>query len=448
YMTGLTDITHFDLFRILDYLKADCEKENQNEPLDAIKYADIFYFAGSCRGLRRIVRSWSKSMYNDMEIHMLQQVPHSHLTVKFEQIHKSLKGATAKKVDAYLDIFIRAVLKNPLLKTFELSHPSESYFSYDQYLLDEIVLAICVQLEFYQLKLLYIADRLMSNLNMLANTRVGKLRLTAYFAISDLKEFCARNHSLVTLEINAYSFSDHGQLNQIVGHCPALKQLKFVMSDNARDREYVKLALLDKLQHLIITKQPEPIMVFGWDEDHSDEDIALNGAQLDSDQEDDSILENSTPLLLLIRALSERKKSKLVQLRLMFKINDDVVRAIAQLKGLRMLECGFCDTKSIEHLKKHPTLNRLTIRNRDHLITDNIVDLLRNHVHVSNSFSKISLSHQGQLVIDTKNAANFRYVRLDPLLRLENLKSVWLSKELYWELGTKLHFFLELGVQI
>ncbi|XP_070142025.1 uncharacterized protein [Drosophila kikkawai] len=454
-MTGLTDITHFDLFRILDYLKVDCEKRNKNEPLDAIKYADIFNFAGSCRGLRRIVRSWSKSMYDELEIDLLQEVPHSHLIVKFDEIHKSLKRATVKKVDAYLDIYIRAMLKNPLLKTFELRHTSGSYFSYHQYMFDEIILAICGQskrvvqdkdrLPKVKEITVNIADHSMNNLSALANTRISKLSLTASFSISDLKEFCARNPSLVTLEINAFCFSDQGQLSQIVGHCPALKKLKFVISDNARDREYVNLALLDKLQHLEIAKQLDQKMDFGWDEDHNVENIARLGLE---ELEEDSNLENSTPLLLLIQALSERKKSKLVQLRLMFKVNDTVVQAIAQLRGLRLLECGFYDAKSIEHLKGHPTLNRLTIRSRDHIITDNAADLLRKHITVSNFCTKMSLNHRGHLVIETNKAVLFRNVRLDPLLRLENLKSLWLSDALFLEINRDLHLFLELGVQI
>ncbi|KAH8315637.1 hypothetical protein KR059_006944, partial [Drosophila kikkawai] len=447
YMTGLTDITHFDLFRILDYLKVDCEKRNKNEPLDAIKYADIFNFAGSCRGLRRIVRSWSKSMNDELEIDLLQDVSHSHLIVKFDEIHKSLKTATVKKVDAYLDIYIRAMLKNPLLKTFELRHTSGSYFSYHQYMFDEIILAICGQSKrsLVDLKLLHIADHTMNNLSALANTRISKLSLTASFAISDLKEFCARNPSLVTLEINAFCFSDQGQLSQIVGHCPALKKLKFVISDNARDREYVNLALLDKLQHLEIAKQLDQKMDFGWDEDHNVEDIAPLDLE---DLEEDSYLENSTPLLLLIQGLSERKKSKLVQLRLMFKVNDSVVQAINQLKSLRLLECGFCDAQSIEHLKGHPTLNRLTIRSRDHIITDNVADLLRKHITVSNFFTKMSLNHRGHLVIETNKAVLFRNVRLDPLLRLENFKSLWLSDALFLEINRDLSLFLELGVQV
>ncbi|KAH8257008.1 hypothetical protein KR038_001302, partial [Drosophila bunnanda] len=449
YMTSLTDISHFDLFRILNYLKAECEKRNKNERHDAFKYADIFNFAATCRKLRRIVRLWSNSMYKNMEIPLLQEVSHSHITVKFEAIHKMLKGATAERVEQYLDIFIRSLLKNLLVKKLELSHTTDSYLSYHQYIFDEIVLAICGKSKrLGPLKLLYIADRSMSNLIELADTRISKLSLTASFAISDLTEFCARNPALVTLEINAYSFSDHGQLNQIVGHCPALKELKFVISDNARDREYVKLSLLDKLQHLEIVKQPVQIMDFGWDEDHNPEDIASKEGRLDHDHEEDSTLNNSTSLLLLIKALSEKKTSKLVQLRLMFKVNDDVVQAIAQLKGLRALECGLCNTKSIEHLKRLPELTRLIIRNREHIITDDVADLLKKHVTVSNSFTKMGLSKRGDLYITTNDAVLFRFVSFDPFLRLENLKSLWLSIALFVEMERNLQLFLDLGVDI
>ncbi|XP_020799908.1 uncharacterized protein LOC110177496 [Drosophila serrata] len=423
-MTGLTDISHFEIFRILDYLKAECEKRNKNELYDTFKYADIFNFAGTCRKIRRIVKAWSISMYNNMEIATLQEVPHSHMTVKFERIHQILQGATAERVDQYLDKFIRALLKNPLVKSLELSYKSDSYFSYHQYIFDEIVLAISGQFKRVKVD----KDRLPkikkitvniagNNLIEIANTRIGKLSLTASLAISDLTEFCARNPALVTLEINRSHFSDHGQLNQIVGHCPALKQLKFVISDNARDREYVKLALLDKLQHLEIVKQPVQIMDFGWDEDHHPEDIASKGARLDPDHEDDSTLDNSTSLLLLIKALSDKKTSKLVQLRLKFKISDDVVQAIAQIKGLKLLECGFCNIKSIEHLKRRPKLNQLIIRNRDHIITDDVAELLSEQVTVSNSFTKMALNELGHLYIKTNDAALFRFVSLDPLLR-------------------------------
>lgn len=479
-MTGLTDITHFALFRILDYLQADCEQRNKNEPLDQIKYGDIFNFAATCKGLRRIVRLWSQSMYDQMEINLLQEEQYHHLTVKFEEIHKSLKGATEKKVDKYLDIYVRAMMKNPLLRTFELSHKTLYCWSYHEYVFDEILLAICGQSKRavlfkdrlpivkevtvdiagkllispidirYLIKDFYIPDRPMSGRNLiaLASTRISKLSLTASFAISDLTEFCARNPALTTLEISEYAFSDHGKLSEIVGHCPALKQLKFVMSDNARDRDYVKLALLDKLTHLEIRTPSLQMMDFGWDEDHDVEDIASEQTRMDPAYEEDPPLENTTALLLLIKALSERKKSKLIQLRLKFMVNDETVQAIAQLKGLRLLECGFCHSKSITYLRKHLTLNRLIIRNRDHIITDDIADLLRKHITVSNSFTKMFLNPRGHLYIDTKDAILFGFVNLNPLLNLENLKSLGMSKDLVLAMETQLPLFLERGVQI
>jgi len=212
-------------------------------------------------------------------------------------------------------------------------------------------------------------------------------------------EFCINNPSLVTLEVNVNRFSDQGKLTQIVRHCPNLKQLKFLLNDNERDNGYVGLALLDKLQQLEIGKLPMPkeLQFQLPDDDENMEENELHwhrSQQLEMDEdfrskrprmdceyepliEGVSTLEQPIPILQLLRAFSEKKRSKLIRLCLKFDIDDEMVQVIAKIKGLRMLECGFCDPKSIRHLVQHPTLNRLSILNKGHLVTDDIADLLR-----------------------------------------------------------------------
>ncbi|XP_037722180.1 uncharacterized protein LOC119555055 [Drosophila subpulchrella] len=477
----ITDISHYDLFRILDIIKTNCEIQNGKESLDAIKYADIFNFAATCKILRRIVWDWSREMYDRLEIDLLHALPHKMLTVKFIEIHKTLKRATKLKRDQYMDIYIKAMMGNPLLKIIELSYNTQEYNKEHESIFDEIIMGLQGKAKRIVLDpgripkfkeiIVDIADHQISNLGLFRN--ISKLTITASLEMCDLVEFCINNPSLVTLEVNVNRFSDQGKLTQIVRHCPNLKQFKFLLNDNERDNGYVGLALLDKLQQLEIGKPPMPKeLQFQLPDDDAnmeenelhwhkpqqlemDEDFRSKRPRMDYEYESlmegVSTLEQSIPILQLLRAFSEKKRSKLIRLCLKFDIDDEMVQVIAKIKGLRMLECGFCDPKSIKHLVQHPTLNRLSILNKGHLVTDDIADLLRKQVTVSSHDAKMFLSARGYLGICTRNnsyAEIYRSVNFEPFTKLENLKIIGLPNEMIVSMESTLFRFLELGVQI
>ncbi|XP_052845209.1 LOW QUALITY PROTEIN: uncharacterized protein LOC128257942 [Drosophila gunungcola] len=469
-MTTITDISHYDLFRILDYMKTNCEIQNGNESVDAIKYADIFNLAATCKIFRRIVWDWSKSMYRRLELDLLHVLPHKNLTVKFIEIHETLKRATKQKRDRYMDIYIGAMMGNPLLKTIELSYNTQKFISTHESIFEEIVKGLQgkadrIILDPYKIPkfkeiIVDIGDRRIENLGLFRN--ISKLSLKAHFEMIDLEEFCSNNPSLVTLEVNVNRFSDHGKLAQIVRHCPNLKQLKFLLNDNVTDNSYVGLALLDKLTQLEIDWKPifDEVQFYldeveDWHRAQDlemDEDFTIKRPRMDTEYESlltgVSDLQRSIPVLQLLKAFSEKKKSKLIQLCLKFDIDDEMVQVIANIKGLRMLECGFCDPRSIRHLKGHPTLNRLTMRNKGHLVSEDIADLLSKQVTVSSFDTKMFFSSRGHLSIFTRDAQIFRFVSFEPFLQLENLKSLRLPVEMIVSMESTLHLFLELGVQI
>nr|XP_016996995.2 uncharacterized protein LOC108057307 [Drosophila takahashii] len=398
----ITDITHYDLFRILDIIKADCEMQNANESMYAIKYADIFNLAVTCKILRRVVWDWSREMYDRLEIDLLHVMPLKKWTVQFIEIHENHQ---------------------------------------------------------------------ISGLGQFRN--ISKLSITASFEVIDLVEFCCNNPSLVSLEVNVNRFSDQGKLTQIVRHCPNLKQLKFQLNDNVWDNGYVGLALLQKLQHLEIEKPPVPeefhFLLPDEEEMEIDEELTSKRShkpqQMDAeadftskrsrmDPEYESLiegvsnLEQSIPVLQLLRAFSEKKKSKLIRLCLKFDIDDEMAEVIGKIKGLRMLECGFCDPKSIRHFVRHPTLNRLSILNRGHLVTDDIAEILSKQVTISSFDAKMFLSVRGHLGIWTRDAEIYRYVNFEPFVKLENLKTIGLSNEMLVSMESQLLRFLELGMLI
>ncbi|XP_016955211.1 uncharacterized protein LOC108028079 [Drosophila biarmipes] len=477
----LTDISHYDLFRILDFLKTSCEVQNGNESLYPVKYGDIFNFAATCKILRRIVWDWSREMYDRLEIDHLHVRTHKRITMKFLEIHKSLKGATEQKRDKYMDVYIKAMMSNSLLKTIKLSYNTQEYNKEHDIIFDEIVMGLQgktkriildpMRIPTFKEITVDIADHQMSNLGLFRN--ISKLTITASFGMFDLVEFCINNPSLVTLEVNVHRFSDQGKLTQIVRHCPNLRQLKFLPHDNERDNAYVGLALLDRLQQLEIGKPPMPkeVQFLLPDDDVNMEESELTWLrpeQLEMDQEfrskqprmdseyeslieGDSNLEQPVPILQLLKALSEKKRSKLVRLCLQFDINDEMAHVIAKIKGLRMLECGFCDPKSIRHLVQHPTLNRLNILNRGHLVSVEIALLLRRQITVSSQDAKLFLSARGFLSICIRNnsyAEIYRSVNLEPLTKLGNLKVIKLPDAMIASLELTMHQFLELGVLI
>ncbi|XP_070071834.1 uncharacterized protein [Drosophila takahashii] len=477
----ITDITHYDLFRILDIIKADCEMQNANESMYAIKYADIFNLAVTCKILRRVVWDWSREMYDRLEIDLLHVMPLKKWTVQFIEIHESLKRASQKKRDQYMDIYIKAMMGNPLLKTVILSYKTEKYIREHESIFDEIIKGLQGKAKRIILDpermpkckeiIVDIADHQISGLGQFRN--ISKLSITASFEVIDLVEFCCNNPSLVSLEVNVNRFSDQGKLTQIVRHCPNLKQLKFQLNDNVWDNGYVGLALLQKLQHLEIEKPPVPeefhFLLPDEEEMEIDEELTSKRShkpqQMDAeadftskrsrmDPEYESLiegvsnLEQSIPVLQLLRAFSEKKKSKLIRLCLKFDIDDEMAEVIGKIKGLRMLECGFCDPKSIRHFVRHPTLNRLSILNRGHLVTDDIAEILSKQVTISSFDAKMFLSVRGHLGIWTRDAEIYRYVNFEPFVKLENLKTIGLSNEMLVSMESQLLRFLELGVLI
>ncbi|XP_017042950.1 uncharacterized protein LOC108089282 [Drosophila ficusphila] len=476
-MKAITDISHYDLFRILDFLKQSCELQNANESVAAIKYADIFNFAVTCARFKRIVWDWSRSMYDQLEIDLLHVVPHKHLTVKFMEIHKTLKRATKQKRDRYMDLYIRAMMGNPLLNSVELSFNTEEYVREHESIFEEILNGLQGKAERVVLdpdrvpkfKDFIFAGHEIRGLGLFRN--IVKLSLTSSFEMFDLVEFCSRNPSLVTLEVNASQFSDHGKLTQIVGHCPNLKQLKFLLSTNIGDNGYVRLSLLDKLQKLEIGWKPvetevnflmptfdnegEEVMLKEWHSTQTfemDEGLTTKRQRMDYEYEppvaEVPYFEQPISVLQLLKAFSEKKKSKLIQLCLKFDVDDEMVQVISKIKGLRMLECGLCDPKSIVHLKSHPNLTRVSIRNKGHFVTEDIADLLKKQVTVSSDDSKLFLSPRGHLTICSKNAEIYRLVNFEPFLRLDNLKSLGLSAKMIVLMASVLHLFLERGVKI
>ncbi|KAH8364043.1 hypothetical protein KR084_001903, partial [Drosophila pseudotakahashii] len=482
----ITDITHYDLFRILDYIKSNCEMENATESIAAIKYADIFNFAATCKILRRVVWDWSREMYDRLEIDLLHVMPHKMLTVKFIEIHESLKRASQKKRDQYMDIYIKAMMGNPLLKTVILSYQTEKYIREHESIFDDIIKGLQGKARHHcghsrqmdthlskissQLKsIVLIADHQISDLRLFRN--ISKLSITASFQMIDLVEFCSSNPSLVTLEVNVNRFSDQGKLTQIVRHCPNLKQLRFQLNDNVCDNGYVGLAHLEKLQQLEIVKPPIPkeyLFLLPDEEEmeideeftskrshktqqmEADTDFTSKRSRMDPEYE--SLIEKtpnlgqSIPVRQLLRAFSEKRKTKLIRLCLKFDIDDEMAEVIAKIKGLRMLECGFCDPKSIRHFVRHPTLNRFSILNRGHLVTDDIAELLGKQVTISSLDTKMFLSVRGHLNICTRDAEIYRYVNFEPFVKLENLKTIGLSNEMLASMESQLFRFLELGV--
>ncbi|KAI8041806.1 hypothetical protein M5D96_006075, partial [Drosophila gunungcola] len=223
-------------------MKTNCEIQNGNESVDAIKYADIFNLAATCKIFRRIVWDWSKSMYRRLELDLLHV-------------------AAPQKPD----------------------------------------------------------DRRIENLGLFRN--ISKLSLKAHFEMIDLEEFCSNNPSLVTLEVNVNRFSDHGKLAQIVRHCPNLKQLKFLLNDNVTDNNEVED--WHRAQDL-----------------EMDEDFTIKRPRMDTEYESlltgVSDLQRSIPVLQLLKAFSEKKKSKLIQLCLKFDIDDEMVQNCRKLSSFQI----------------------------------------------------------------------------------------------------------------
>lgn len=263
-------------------------------------------------------------------------------------------------------------------------------------------------------------------------------------------EFCKQNQSLISLDINVPRFADHRHLSEIVGHCPLLKKLKFVLNDNAGEKDYVRLANLDRLQQLEIVKPPSHADIFEEEEEDSDK----KRPRIERDSEIKALseginqyFESNVALHELLKAISDRKRSLLSKLALKFYVEDEIVKTIAKIKSIRLLECGLCDVNSINHLKDSPVLNRLVLLNKGHLICNDIVHLLNKQVNVLSLDTKMSSYKRGYVHIETNNADIYKNINAEPLLNIDNLECIYLSNDLI-ELPGFVKALLEKGVQL
>ncbi|EDV51624.2 uncharacterized protein Dere_GG13795 [Drosophila erecta] len=443
------DIIHFAYFRILDILKENCERQNGDEPLAPLKYADIFNFAVSCQKFRRIVWDWSLSMYQSLEIDLLYVVPHKKITVQFEEIHKSLQGATKQKRDLYMDTYIKSMMGNSHLRVIKLHYNDPDYNMEHSSIFEEIVMGLqgkakritldTDKIPKFKELIVDIAYYEIRNLHLFRN--ISKLILTASFAISDLKKFCINNPSLVYLEVNQCHFSDFGKLSEIVPHCRNLKNLKFLLDDNPWDNDYVGLSRFKTLRQLEIVTTTANIPKFQLPDKNEEwhNEFTGGGVHWSSSLQSISILK-------LLTALREKEKSTLIKLCIGFDIDDQLAQAIAKIKSLRMLECGFCDPKSIRHIARHPQINRISILSTNPLVNDDISALVENKVIVSNLDLKFRF--EGSVLSCEGNDESFWLDNLEPFLKLKNLKKLILPVKTIVFMESTMVRFLEQGVKI
>ncbi|KAH8329678.1 hypothetical protein KR074_011548, partial [Drosophila pseudoananassae] len=454
-MATLTSLSHFELFRILDYMKWNCERQNSLQSIHLIKYLDIFNFALTCKKLRRIVWDWSKDIYYQLEINPLHKHLHKDMNVSFNKIHSILKRTTRKGKENIIDIFLASIMKEVTLNSIELTYKPQENITNHEEIFEMFLKAIrgeTARRQFCVLNpnaLKNLGDLLISDLGHFRH--ISKLSLTASFEIADLIEFCKQNPSLVSLDINVSSFADHRYLSEIADHCPLLKQLKFVLNDNAGEKEYVRLANLVRLQKLEIVKTPSHTDDM---ENYSDLDFeGLTPKRLRIEPENEALsgninntFESNVALHELLKAILAKKRSLLVNLALKFDVEDEIVQTIAKIKSLRVLKCGLCDYNSITHLKDSPVLSQLSLLNKGHLISEDIVHLLKKQVKVSSLDAKMNLSQRGSLYIETNNAAIYTNINVEPLLKIKNLNCVTMSNDLFKLRGSCLVRLLEQGV--
>ncbi|XP_034656571.1 uncharacterized protein LOC117893902 isoform X1 [Drosophila subobscura] len=459
----LADLSHFDLFRILDFVKANCDPKDKSVPFDQVNYADLYNFAATCKRHRRILWDWSQEMYERLEIELLQVHAYKKLTVKFNEIHSTLKGASKAKKHWYLDVFIRDMLGNQNIECIELRYTPRKYLKTHEEIFQKILRAI--QANFHQEEsmnpypkirskvkeiIVNIAECEFFGLGQFRN--ISKLRLTARFAMLDLVEFCKNNQSLSSLELNSYLHSDHGKLTYIVNHCPKLKELKFMLNDNGllRDAEYVKLANLDKLQQLEIRKPPNHI-TFEADM-NVDKYYDCKRPRMDTGYEaliiPEGPKEENVPVRSLLAAIAGRKRQTLSRLILKFEIDDKLVQTIGKIQSLRLLECGIYDLGCIRHLAKLEKLTKLSLLNKGHLISVGVIELLTRHITVSTFDTQIGFSSRGTLSIISNDPNNFRDVDFALLLKMKNLKCLFVSSIMLRTVNHIWPSFLENGIEI
>ncbi|XP_017139138.1 uncharacterized protein LOC108153571 [Drosophila miranda] len=449
----IADLSHYDLFHILDFVKKNCDPIDKAAPFNAEHYADLYNFAATCSRHRRILRDWSRDMYDLLEIELLQVQVSKKLTVEFNEIHSALKGASKVRTDWYMDLFIRSMLRNENLECIELRYAPKKYLENHEEIFQKILKAIQEQKLTANPKsttkvkeiIVNIAECEFVGLGRFHN--ISKLCLTARFAMFDLVEFCKNNQSLSSLELNSYLYSDYGKLTYIVEHCPKLKELKFVLNNNGliRDEEYVKLANLDKLQQLEVRKPLAP-------DTEIEEESERKRPRMDTRYEALIIPQGPTkanvPVRTLLTAIAVRKRQILSRLILKFEIDDDLAQTIEKIKNLRFLECGIYDPRSIRHLAKLENLTKLSLLNKGHLISADVMNLVSRHIPVSSFDTQISFSTRGTLSLISNDPNLFRDVNFAHLLNVKNLKCLFISSNMFTTMNHILPTFLENGLEI
>ncbi|XP_034121743.1 uncharacterized protein LOC117579790 isoform X2 [Drosophila guanche] len=441
----LADLSHFDLFRILDFVKANCDPKDKSAPFDQVNYADLYNFAATCKRHRRMLRDWSLEMYERLEIELLQVQVYKKLTVKFNEIHSVLKCASKAKKHWYLDVFIRDMLGNQNIECIELRYTPRKYLKNHEEIFQKILRAI--QGNYHQEEsmnpypkirskvkeiIVNIADCEFFGLGQFRN--ISKLRLTARFAMLDLIEFY------------------HGKLTYIANHCPKLKELKFMLNDNGllRDTEYVKLANLDKLQQLEIRKPPNHIT---FEADMNMEKY-YDCKRPRMDTEYDALIipegpkEENVPVRNLLAAIAGRKRQTLSRLILKFEIDDKLAQTIGKIQSLRLLECGIYDQGCIRHLAKLENLKKLSLLNKGHLISVGVIELLTRHITVTSFDTQIFFSSRGTLSIVSNDPNLFRDLDFALLLKMQNLKCLFVSSTMLKTMNHIWPSFLENGIEI
>ncbi|XP_001353496.4 uncharacterized protein [Drosophila pseudoobscura] len=445
----IADLSHYDLFNILDFVKKNCDPIDEAAPFNAEHYRDLYYFAATCKRHRLILRDWSRSMYNLLQIELLQMKLYKHMTVKFNELHSLLKGASKVRTDWYIDTIVTAMRRNENLESIELRYAPKKYLENHE----EIFQKICKVIQEEKLTaspklkkfIVNIAECEFVGLGRFHN--ISKLCLTARFAMFDLVEFCKNNQSLSSLELNSYLYSDYGKLTYIVEHCPKLKELKFVLNNNGliRDEEYVKLANLDKLQQLEVRKPLAPDTEIEEESDRKRQRMDTRYEALIIPQ---GPKKANVPVRTLLKAIADRKRQILSRLILQFEIDDDLAQTIEKIKNLRFLECGISDPRSIRHLAKLKNLTKLSLLNKGHLISADVMNLVSRHIPVSSFDTQISFSTRGTLSLISNDPSLFRDVNCAHLLNVKNLKCLFITSNMFTTMNHILPTLLENGIEI
>ncbi|KMY99333.1 uncharacterized protein Dsimw501_GD12687, isoform A [Drosophila simulans] len=441
--TQITDINHFAFFRILDILKENCETQHGDETEDIIKYADILNFATASFKFTRIVRDWDKNFYTRLAIHKLYVAPRRNITISLDAMYKTLNAETEEGRKHLVNI-ITSVVSNPSLRRLKLNNLDAFFYKEHSSFADEILKILQIKCNSKPIELiLNIPGREIRNLHGFRN--ISKLILTASIEISDLEKFCLYNPKLSTLEVNQSHFSDHGKLAQIVPHCSNLKNFKFILDDNARDNDYVRLSRLNRLQKLkiLLPEKNENYMEIDI-ESHEEEDMGMYSEEIGAV----STYTRSIPIFQLLKALHEKEKSTLRELCLGFDIDDEMVQIISKLNELRGLECGFYDPKSVRHFVQHPNLKRLSTLNKASIVTDDYAALLEKQCTVSNLDTKIIFNAKGNLSIFTEKVDILRLGNCESFLKLKNLKKIYVPDKMIKYEESTLDRFLALGVEL